>query len=90
MIQREMRFDGSDIVPSRDSARLTGQLADIFKLMRDGKWRTLHDIELATGHPPASISAQLRNLRKERFGAHEVEKRYVIDGLFEYRLLIGR
>lgn len=87
MIQAEMRFDGSDIVHARDSARLSGQLLDIFNLMRDGGWRTLPDMERETGHPPASISAQLRNLRKSRFGGYEVEKRHLLNGLFEYRLI---
>ncbi|KKL56177.1 hypothetical protein LCGC14_2247980, partial [marine sediment metagenome] len=36
---------------------------------------TLCEIEDLTGDPPASISAQLRHLRKERFGAHTVERR---------------
>lgn len=88
MIQAELRFDGSDIAPARDMARLTGQLEDIFNLMRDGQWRTLACISEKTGHPPASISAQLRNLRKQRFGSYEVERRYVLNGLYEYRVTI--
>lgn len=86
MIQVEMKFDGSDIVQSRDGARLTGQLQDIFECMKDGAWRTLSNLESLTGHPQASISAQLRNLRKPRFGGYEIEKRYLGAGLFEYRL----
>jgi hypothetical protein len=42
-----------------------------------------------TGDPQASVSAQLRHLRKERFGAHTVEKRARGErahGLFEYRV----
>lgn len=86
MIQAEMRFDGSDIVQSRDAARLTGQLYDIFQCMKDGQWRTLKTLEFATDHPQASISAQLRNLRKARFGGYVIEKRHLGGGLFEYRL----
>lgn len=67
------RFAGSDYVPARDDARLGAQLADIFALMKDGEWRTLHRIHCATGHPPASVSAQLRNLRKL---GHTVNKRH--------------
>ncbi len=57
--------------------------------MRDGKWRTLDEIATFTGDPHASVSAQLRHLRKARFGGHKVEKRARGDrhcGLFEYRL----
>lgn len=57
--------------------------------MSDGVWRTLDQISEVTGDPPASVSAQLRHLRKPRFGAYLVEKRYVSRGLFEYRVLPG-
>lgn len=85
------RFDGSDYVPAVDDVRLTGQVRRVFDLMRDGGWRTLAEIERATGDPAASISAQLRHLRKPRFGAHTVDKRARGDrvhGLWEYRLTL--
>jgi len=83
-------FDGSDYVPELDDKRLTGQLLRIFDLMKDGLWRTLSEIESYTGYPQSSISAQLRHLRKERFGGHTVNKRRMGDrtnGLFEYQLI---
>jgi hypothetical protein len=85
-IQPELpvRFDGSDYVPSRDDERLKGQLLRVWKVMRDGKKRTLAAIAEATGDPEASISAQLRHLRKARFGGHDVRKEYVGDGLYLY------
>lgn len=67
--------------------RLTGQIKRIYDLMADGKWRTLKQIEDATGDPPASISAQLRNLRKESFGSHVIEREHLGDGLYAYRLV---
>jgi hypothetical protein len=42
-----------------------------------------------TGAPPASVSAQLRHLRKPRFGGFTVEKRYLRDGLYTYRVTDG-
>jgi predicted transcriptional regulator len=83
-------FDGPAYVPALDQARLTGQLQTIFTLMRDGQWRTLREVETATGFPQASISAQLRHLRKQRFGSYQLEKRrrgIETRGLYEYRLL---
>ena len=44
---------------------------------------------VATGDPPESVSAQLRHLRKERFGSHTVEKKYLGDGLYVYRLIVN-
>ena len=86
--KRPLRFDGDDYVPPRDDPRLTRQYARIFALMRDGAWRTLADIEARTGDPPASISAQLRHMRKQRFGGHTVNRRYLGNGLYDYQLLV--
>jgi hypothetical protein len=83
-------FDGSDYDHQRDAVRLTGQLERVFMLMRDSEWRTLDDIARATGDPPASVSAQLRHLRKARFGSHQVYKRHLGNGLYEYRLVVRR
>ena len=86
------RFDGSDYIPSFDNSRLTGQIKRIYELMIDGQWRTLGEIEYETRAPQSSISAQLRHLRKERFGSHLVNKRprgNRENGLFEYQLTRG-
>ena len=87
--QLNLWFDGDDYNHERDSDRLTGQLLRIFEVVKDSRWRTLKEIALLTGDPEASISAQLRHLRKPRFGSHEVEKQYVDRGLYKYRVLIN-
>ncbi len=59
--------------------------------MRDHGWPTLTEIAGVTGDPAASISAQLRHLRKARFGGHTVNKRHrgpASAGLYEYQLLV--
>jgi hypothetical protein len=38
-------------------------------------WLTLDELTKLTHYPPASISAQVRHMRKPRFGAYEVVKR---------------
>jgi hypothetical protein len=80
------RFDGPDYVHDRDAPRLTEQLGRVFAAIRDCKWHTLEDLALRTEDPPASISAQLRHLRKPRFGQWLIEKEYRGDGLYVYRL----
>lgn len=83
-------FNGPDYEPALDHARLTRQVDRIRQLMLDGQWRTLYEIAEATGDPESSISAQLRHLRKLRFGSYLLEKRRrgePKEGLFEYRLL---
>ncbi len=59
-------------------------------------WLTLDELAMLTHYPPASISAQLRHLRKPEFGGYEVEKRQRVSGkilrgedfgtVWEYRL----
>ena len=85
-------FNGPDYDPSFDHARLTGQIKRIFRTMSDARWRTLGEIAAITSDPQASISAQLRHLRKVRFGGHIVEKQRRGNpgsGLWEYRLLVS-
>ena len=83
-------FAGNDYRPGFDQERLTGQIRRVFDSMKDGRWRTLGEIAAVTGDPEASISAQLRHLRKPRFGQWIVEKQARGEravGLYEYRLL---
>ncbi len=85
----EPHFNGEDYIPERDWERLDKQIGRVFSCMADGQWRTLNDIAAVTGDPHASISAQLRHLRKDHFGAHTVEKKYIDNGLYKYRLLVN-
>ncbi len=83
-------FEGPTYSAEHDQARLMGQHERVRALMIDGHWRTLGEIEALTGAPAASASAQLRHLRKARFGGYQVERRARGDrssGLFEYRCL---
>ena len=84
------RFNGSDYQPMRDDMRLTGQLLRVFDVVKDGQWRGLDEIAKKAEAPEASVSAQLRHLRKDRFGAHTVEKKYEGNGLYKYRVEVNR
>jgi hypothetical protein len=80
-------FDGADYQPRRDDDRLTGQIKRVWDCMKDSGWRTLGQISDETGDPEASVSAQLRHLRKPRFGGHDVTKEFVGNGLYRYRVI---
>jgi len=85
-------FDGAEYTPSHDDFRLTGQLARVFDVMADYRWRTLDEVAQAAHAPPASVSAQLRHLRKAKHGGHTVNKRHrgpANVGLYEYQLLVN-
>ena len=90
--QGKFDCDGSTYEAVPDQSRLNAQLRRVVVAMRDGAWRTLGEIEGVTGDGQTSISARLRDLRKERFGVSTVERRRRGDegrGLFEYRLLLS-
>jgi hypothetical protein len=81
------KFDGDDYNPALDDDRLSKQIGRVYAAISDGNWRTLAELEQITKDPQASISAQLRHLRKERFGSHNVERqRRGESGTWEYRL----
>ena len=84
--QFSLRFDGSDYDHKRDGIRLTGQLERVFDVMKHGQRVILRELSDRSRCPEASASAQLRNLRKDRFGGFEIEKKYATSGLFLYRL----
>ena len=79
--------DGDTYDDIRDRLRLNRQARSVYDLMIDGQWRTLAEISEATGEPEASISARLRDFRKDRFGAHVVDREYLADGIWRYRVL---
>jgi hypothetical protein len=81
------RYEGP-VDPRIDFDRLQGQTRKIYNLMSDGVYRTLAEIEAITGYPETSISAQLRHLRKLRFGGNTVNKqRRGNGGTWEYQLV---
>lgn len=81
-------FDGETIVAGRDHERLRSLLQRVFDLMRDGGWRTLPEIVSVAGGTEASVSARLRDLRKDKFGNYDVDREHVGGGLFRYRLVL--
>lgn len=84
-----MRFDGAVYDPALDDDRLERQLGRVFHVLSENEWVTVREIAARTGDPAPSVLAQIGHLRKERFGAYEVEKRRRFgdaSSLWEYRL----
>ncbi len=85
-------FDGQTYEAPKDKVRLNKQGLRVFNAMQDARWRTLGEIEAITGDPQASISARLRDFRKDKFGEHMLDRRrrgHEAKGLFEYRLIVN-
>lgn len=83
----EIAFDGETYDPDRDYVRLSGQLKRVYEFMSDHKWHTLQEIADACYGTEAAVSARLRDLRKQKYGSHVVEKEHVFNGLYQYRLV---
>lgn len=60
----------ANLTPSLRSRQITA----VYNLMRDHKWRTLADISEILQQPIQSISARLRDLRKDQYGGLKVER----------------
>jgi hypothetical protein len=88
---KTINFDGESIMQI-DTARLAGQLARVYSLMVDGRYRTLSEIAVQTGCLETSASARLRDFRKAKFGGHTVLPRRVegVQGLYEYKLVLNQ
>ncbi len=79
------QFKGSTFDARRDGERLSNQLDKVRGLMKQnhGLWQTLAFISAVVDAPEASVSARLRDLRREGL---TIERRYVRRGLWEYRV----
>ena len=78
---------GATIVPSLDTDRLRTQYRAVRGLMIDGHWRTLREISDALKAPEASVSARLRDLRKNGYDVQRQRRGDPKKGLHEYRVV---
>ena len=89
-----MPFDGKTYDRAADGRRLWTALSAVHNLMSDGRWRTLSSIKAdlhslyAKVVSEAGISARLRDLRKEKFGALKMESRRRDGGVWQYRVIL--
>ena len=88
-MQQELQFDGADYVKERDYNRLANNHFKLKELMKDSVYRTLGEISGFIDVPEASVSAGLRDFRKERFGNHTLNKKYLENGLYSYQLILN-
>jgi hypothetical protein len=81
-------FDGATYERWRDHVRLGRQAFAVWAVLSDGNWHTLRELSQRTGHPEASVSARIRDLRKRKFGGNEVERENLGKGTWRYRLVL--
>jgi biotin operon repressor len=78
-----------------DEKRIKSQMETVKQVLQQAAqydcWMTLAELARKTKYPEASISAQIRHLRKPWFGGYKIEKRRVgipSMGLWEYRMTL--
>jgi hypothetical protein len=81
-----VEIKGETFDPAEDGERLSQQYERVVEAVKDGEWWTLAALAKAVGSPEASVSARLRDMRRD---AWIVERRRVPggNGLHEYRAL---
>jgi hypothetical protein len=85
---RELRpFDGETYSPARDGTRLAKQFNAVKTAMFDGQWHTLAELSEIAHASDAAVSARVRDLRKEKFGGYTVERLYIRNGIWAYRIV---
>lgn len=87
----EARRLGPLFNPHPDAPRLQAGMAKVLAFTLGPDWRTLRQIERATGVPQASASAHLRHLTRAEWGGYIKQRRKVPGqpGLHEYRLMVS-
>jgi len=86
---------GGATAQSEDVVRLQTQLYCVYAIMHDGGWRTIWQIvwilkqKFGLDVMQTSVSARLRDLRKPKFGSHDVQRDNVGAGEWRYRLLLN-
>jgi hypothetical protein len=69
--------------------KLSSKMEAVLEYMQDNQWHTIKQISEAVSYGPAEsgLTAGIRALRKPEFGSHNIEKRYIGESLYEYRLV---
>ena len=86
--QPDADFAGKTYDHDRDRKRLEGLLGRVRAILADGQWHTLPELSKAACGSEASVSARIRDLRKPEFGGFTVDKEFIGNGLWRYRLVL--
>ena len=81
-------FDGETYDRKLDHKRLSGQLGKVHHALSGGSWWTLRQLANLTSAPEASVSARIRDLRKEKFGGYKIKTCRFAGGLWKYRMVM--
>lgn len=88
MSTKTPRFDGRTYDHKRDHTRLRTALEAVHDCLRDGQRWTVYElrdgVRLRTGKNHEAITARIRDLRKLKFGGHDIRKTHTGHGVYAY------
>lgn len=88
-MQMRFPFGGETYEPERDEARLGRSLAAVRQVMQDHQWHTIAELAEKAECSQAAASARIRDLRKPQFGSYTIEREYMANGLWRYRMVLS-
>ena len=80
-------FDGKSYDAGQDGQRLQTLQDRVYAILVRGGWWTLPELSNATGGSQTGVAARVRDLRKPRWGGHQIERQRVAGGLWQYRMV---
>ena len=78
-----------ELIDNNLPERMRRRNISLYQAMKNGEWFTLKQIEQITHYPSATASAGIRDFRKREYGSNTVEKNYLGEGIYQYRLIIN-
>ena len=81
--------DADTCDPERDGQRLATLQARVAEAVADGDWWSLQNLARETGGSEAAVSARLRDMRKAKYGGHQVHRQHLAHGLWVYSLEVA-
>lgn len=78
---------GADVT-EKEQKKMSKARLEVFEIMKDGKWRTIDQIQAAgVNAPPQSITIYLRSFREKQYGGYFVNRRKLAGTrVFQYQV----
>jgi hypothetical protein len=93
LLSRAPVFDSGVELAKADHLRLGKQIARVLSVLSDGRWYTVPELQdeifgrFNVRDPEPSLSAQIRNLKKQKHGGHDI-RRIRVGNVYKFRLVV--
>jgi hypothetical protein len=92
LFTRAPRFESGVDLSASDHIRLGAQIKRVLDVLSDGRWYTVPELQdeifgrFQIRDPEPSLSAQIRNLKKQKHGGHDI-RRIRLGNVYKFRLV---